>query len=580
MAAGHSKGHLPALELLAGAVAGRPVGVAWLAPGAGPAWSDGERIFLSPEHARPELRREVLIQAALLKGGAFDPRLMVALVGRERLRERYLVLEVQRCCRALDRSLPAPLTAWLSHRHAGTVSASPRDSLAIARSLRLLPSAHPCYGTLKPLRIVRLNPAVTPGRPLTPEELQALERNSPDPDQEDRDDEDQLHHSRFWRLLASPLGKDGLLSRFLQEILDLRPSPGSTPASEGNAGSTETLASRLSSRLRDVASAILSTRRLRLADRDNALGGLRYPEWDGERQRWRNDWVTVTEVEPPAEPGAVDPACLRGDGRDLQRAMSRVGLVLQRRAGQPDGDELVLDRMIQLVADLRAGHQGDQRIHSAALRCRRDLAVQILLDASSSTFERSTDGRRVLDLQVEVAYQLCRALDLLGDRVALHGFHSWGRSLVRLQLLKDFEEPAGIRLDRRLRHLAVGGYTRVGAAVRHAVHRLESRAGTPRRLLVLISDGFAYDDEYEAAYGSADTRKAIEDARDRGIGCVCISIGGDADDRRLADLYGSANRLAVNRPAEVAGRLHALVTSALATAGTAASARTSASRCA
>ena len=35
---------------------------------------------------------------------------------------------------------------------------------------------------------------------------------------------------------------------------------------------------------------------------------------------------------------------------------------------------------------------------------------------------------------------------------------------------------------------------------------LEQRSGTPRRLLVVLSDGFAYDHGYEGRYGEADAR--------------------------------------------------------------------------
>lgn len=49
---------------------------------------------------------------------------------------------------------------------------------------------------------------------------------------------------------------------------------------------------------------------------------------------------------------------------------------------------------------------------------------------------------------------------------------------------------------------------------------LDTRAGIERRLLVVLSDGFAYDDGYQGAYGEADA--ALAEARGRGVG-VCAS---------------------------------------------------------
>ena len=50
---------------------------------------------------------------------------------------------------------------------------------------------------------------------------------------------------------------------------------------------------------------------------------------------------------------------------------------------------------------------------------------------------------------------------------------------------------------------------------------LEQRSGTPRRLLVVLSDGFAYDHGYEDRYGEADARQALTEARRRGVSGVC-----------------------------------------------------------
>ena len=196
--------------------------------------------------------------------------------------------------------------------------------------------------------------------------------------------------------------------------------------------------------------------------------------------------------------------------------------------------------------------------------------MQILLDASSSTLERAPDGTRVFDLQAQAALKLCRAFAVLGDRVAMHGFNSWGRTLVRFQTLKTFDEPPGADVEQRLRHLAVAGYTRCGAAIRHATAQIDKHAGTPFKLLVIISDGYPYDDQYEGEYAIEDTRKAIEEARAKGVACVCLSVGSDIEAARLERVYGAANYLAINQVEQMTTRLRRLMETAIGEAAKAA----------
>ena len=69
---------------------------------------------------------------------------------------------------------------------------------------------------------------------------------------------------------------------------------------------------------------------------------------------------------------------------------------------------------------------------------------------------------------------------------------------------------------------------------------LERHGGTSRRLLVVLSDGLAYDHGYERLYGAADARRALAEARRRGTGCLCLTIGASTDVDELRRVFGSA----------------------------------------
>ena len=190
--------------------------------------------------------------------------------------------------------------------------------------------------------------------------------------------------------------------------------------------------------------------------------------------------------------------------------------------------------------DLAAGSPHDDDFYVGTLRRRRDLSVLVLLDVSGSATEPGTAGRTVHQHQRATAAALTATLHHLGDRVALYAFNSRGRQAVHVMRVKAFDDRLDGAAARRLAALTPGAYTRLGAAIRHGTSILEDRAGTPRRLLLVLSDGFAYDHGYEGSYAEADARRALVEARRRGIGCVCLSVGADVEPTALQRVFGTA----------------------------------------
>ena len=74
---------------------------------------------------------------------------------------------------------------------------------------------------------------------------------------------------------------------------------------------------------------------------------------------------------------------------------------------------------------------------------------------------------------------------------------------------------------------------------------MEEQGGTSRRLLVVISDGFAYDHGYEGRYGEADARRALAETRRRGVGCLCLSVGAGVEAAALRRVFGTAAHASV-----------------------------------
>jgi nitric oxide reductase activation protein len=291
--------------------------------------------------------------------------------------------------------------------------------------------------------------------------------------------------------------------------------------------------------------------------------GTRYPEWDVHRRRYRQDWCTVQEIEPRPKDG-TPPFVSNEYG--LCRSLGRLGTGLDRCHRRVQGDEIDIDALIGSRVETMAGSAPDDAIYIESLRRRRDLAVLLLLDTSGSAAEAGTAGHTVHEQQRAAAAALTVALHELGDRVALYAYHSRGRSAVHLVPVKRFDDDLGALAMRRLHGLVPAAYSRLGAAIRHGAAVLERRGATSRRLLVVLSDGLAYDHGYEPAYGAADARRALAEARRRGTACLCLSIGASTDAETLRRVFGSAAHATIPRNEQLSRVIGPLFHSALRSA--------------
>jgi nitric oxide reductase NorD protein len=163
-----------------------------------------------------------------------------------------------------------------------------------------------------------------------------------------------------------------------------------------------------------------------------------------------------------------------------------------------------------------------------------------LLDASGSATDADPDGLAVHDHQRRAAATIAATLEDLGDRVAVYAFRSQSRHAVHLPAIKTFGQRFGAAGRARLNQLEPSSYTRLGAAIRGAGEILKTEAGTPNRLLLVLSDGFPYDDGYEGRYAEADTHKALDELRMDGVACLCLSIGTSTATDALERVFGSA----------------------------------------
>jgi hypothetical protein len=568
-----NRGH--PLAFLASAIAGRLVAVQSLehnlaqnvAQGDELAYSDGRIIFVpTAVEAQAQGWRAIAAQAALIGAGSLDASILLQLVGRRAAAERYLHWEMLRASRLLSIRLPWPFTA-LAELQAMPRSASAPESLELAASRVPVPQAPAYFGAIRPLLALRRALGEQGLSALARKQVEAPIASAPVPQ---LDDEDAGEVSVLLRLLQNPLSGRNPVADLLNTILGAGLSKHRRAGESGGDGGAEMPVGRIERSWRRGIHAVLSKMPLAAAALDAPVAAptLTYPEWDTHSQTYRRNWVSVEEVEPWRADGATparDALRLAPPTPELRRQLGGLGLDQEFHRRQTDGSDLDLGALIECAIDLSAGHSPSSvRVYRDALRTRRDLAVAIVLDISGSTGEQGNGGRTPFKDQVELAHQLGMALDSLGDTVVMFGFHSWGRQLVHVVKVKAYDERWSASVSERLRLLEPAGYTRIGTAIRHGSRVLIEQVRLPNRLLLLITDGIAYDQDYELAYGAADARKALEEARAAGTACLALSVGAATETETLSRVFGSTSMLAVDEVRQVTGRIRAVCRHALA----------------
>mgnify|MGYP001817194905 CR=1 FL=1 len=219
-----------------------------------------------------------------------------------------------------------------------------------------------------------------------------------------------------------------------------------------------------------------------------------------------------------------------------------------------EGDDFDHRALVDFAVERQARRNPSERVYIKRLKNERSVAVLLLVDLSRSTANLAVDGlQAVIEIEKEAIYIFCRALGILGDDFGVAGFSGNGRLQVNYSVLKAFEEPFDQAVIARVGSAAPQRNTRMGAAIRHATAQLCARpAKVP--LLIILGDGFPNDVDYKQVYALADTRKALAEARARGVFTHGITVNMAADPR-MDDLYGDTLHTVISDVRELPNKL-------------------------
>ncbi|MCI4406700.1 MAG: VWA domain-containing protein [Sulfuricurvum sp.] len=270
-------------------------------------------------------------------------------------------------------------------------------------------------------------------------------------------------------------------------------------------------------------------------------------EWDYKKEIYLKNYVCIKPlVSLHTEPIEL-PKRLQKMMRRIQSELDLMELDRIKRDNLPYGDEINIDTWIDYK-----GHQNrsshPQRFFETYERKMRDMSTLILADVSLSTEAGITQELRVIDMIQDALMVFSESLHRLQDRFAIYTFSSIKNTKVNFHIIKNFKENYSDNVRGRIHAIKPGYYTRMGAGIRESAKILEKQQSA-NKLLLILSDGKPNDvDRYDGRYGIEDTKKAIEEVKQKGITPFCITIDIDAKEY-LPYLFGR-NSYAVIRDAK------------------------------
>jgi len=319
-----------------------------------------------------------------------------------------------------------------------------------------------------------------------------------------------------------------------------------------------------------------------------------YDEWDFRANDYKPRWCIVKEKTVDEGDATFYQESLRTYSALANHIRRQFELIVPESMRKTyrliDGEDLDLNAALEAWVDLKMGVSPDDKIYWHRNRNRREVAVVFLLDMSASTAEAIDEGRqtvddrdapddpveymvwlrrrreglvrrnykRIIDLEKEGTTLLINALESIGDTYGIYGFSGYGRENVEFYVIKDINEEFSDKVKRRIDKVTPLHATRMGAAIRHAITKLENQ-DAKTKIMFLISDGRPQDRGYsregvEKEYAVHDTHMALVEARRKDIIPFCLTVDkaghdylksmcGDMGYEVLADIWSLPERL-------------------------------------
>ena len=278
---------------------------------------------------------------------------------------------------------------------------------------------------------------------------------------------------------------------------------------------------------------------------------LTYNEWDFSKRRYKENYCKVypktqlkTDVNYYKNTISNNSSTLI----NLRKILTNLNNKIQQQKRQSQGEEFDIDAITDLYVDVHSKKTPSDKIYLSNRKKEKDLSILLLLDISLSS-DSYAAGNRVIDVEKEVSILFGEILNEFNIDFSIDSFYSKTRNFSTYLTVKDFDENWSAA-KHKIGGIEPSGYTRIGAALRHAGARLDARKNKSK-WIILISDGKPNDyDKYEGKYGINDVKQALRELNQRNINSYALAIEAQAK-YYLPQMFGQNHYQILTTPSEL-----------------------------
>lgn len=278
---------------------------------------------------------------------------------------------------------------------------------------------------------------------------------------------------------------------------------------------------------------------------------LTYDEWDFEKRKYKEHFCKVyPKIQQKTDSNYYQNTILRNNSTllNLRKILTNLNNKMQQQKRQTQGEEFDIDAITDLYVDVHSKKTPSDKIYLSNRKKEKDLSILLLLDISLSS-DSYADGNRVIDVEKQVSILFGEILNEFNIDFSIDSFYSKTRNFSTYLTVKDFDENWAITKN-KVGAIEPSGYTRIGAALRHAGARLDTRK-TKNKWIILISDGKPNDyDKYEGKYGINDVKQALRELNQRDINSYALAIEAQAK-YYLPQMFGQNHYQILTTPTEL-----------------------------
>ncbi len=276
-----------------------------------------------------------------------------------------------------------------------------------------------------------------------------------------------------------------------------------------------------------------------------------YDEWDYKKANYKRDFCKVYPFEQKETSPDYYHATLKQHTTTLMNIRKMLTSLnnkwrLYRR--QSSGEDFDLDALTDRYTEVMAKITPNEKVYLSKRKKEKDISLLLLLDISLST-DGYAANNRVIDVEKQVSILFGEVLDEFKIDFCIDGFYSKTRNYASYLTIKDFDEQWSTAKN-KIGAVEPSGYTRIGAALRHAGAKLERR-NSKNKWVILLSDGKPNDyDKYEGKYGINDVKQALRELNEKNTHAYALAIEASAK-YYLPQMFGQNHYQILTTPIEM-----------------------------